>query len=377
MKTRLKQLLVVATAATGIVAGMLTGASSASAESNGGVRIMPLGDSITDGITVSGAYRTALWQHFVSAGAKVDFVGSLYGGPSTLGDHDHEGHSGWRIDQIDSNVVTWLRNTTPRTVLLHIGTNDILQNYNVSTAPQRLSTLIDHILTTVPDVHLFVATIIPIANSSQDAAARTYNAQLPAIVQAKVSTGKHVVLVDMHSALTTSDLADGVHPTATGYAKMADAWWSALQRDPASYQDVVTTTTTRTTTTTTRPTTTTSRTTTTTSTAPVTTTRTTTVTGGRSCTAAYAVQSSWSGGFVANVTVTAGSAAISSWQVALTLPSGASIASTWNGVASGTTGAVTVANAAYNGSLGAGQATSFGFQGTGSGSGATVSCSAG
>ncbi|MEU6786758.1 hypothetical protein ABZ912_46835 [Nonomuraea angiospora] len=89
----------------------------------------------------------------------VDFVGSQFNGPGSLGDHDHEGHPGWRIDQIDANITGWLRTYTPRTVLLHIGTNDVLQNYNLVGAPQRLSTLIDHITTAVPDEDVFVATI--------------------------------------------------------------------------------------------------------------------------------------------------------------------------------------------------------------------------
>ena len=36
-----------------------------------------------------------------------------------------------------------------------------------------------------------------------------------------MNAGKRVHLVDMHSALTTADLIDGIHPTATGYDKMA------------------------------------------------------------------------------------------------------------------------------------------------------------
>lgn len=42
--------------------------TAAYAESNGDVKVVPLGDSITDGITVPGGF----------------------------GDPDHEGHSGWR-----------------------------------------------------------------------------------------------------------------------------------------------------------------------------------------------------------------------------------------------------------------------------------------
>jgi lysophospholipase L1-like esterase len=220
-----------------IVGATLVTGGSAAAESNGGVRVMPLGDSITEGTQVPGGYRIGLWQRFSSGGNRVDFVGSQFNGPSSLGDHDHEGHPGWRIDQIDANIVGWLRTYTPHTVLLHIGTNDVLQNYNLSGAPSRLSTLVDHITATVPDAEVFVATIILLANSGQEANARTFNATIPGMVQSKVNAGRHVHLVDMHSALTAADLVDGIHPTATGYDKMAAAWYAALQSVPGSLTD--------------------------------------------------------------------------------------------------------------------------------------------
>ncbi|MBQ1031291.1 cellulose binding domain-containing protein [Micromonospora sp. C97] len=97
-------------------------------------------------------------------------------------------------------------------------------------------------------------------------------------------------------------------------------------------------------------------------------------TGTPGCTAVYSVQDQWNGGFVANVSVTAGTTALTGWRVTLTLPGGASVSSLWNGVSSGTSGTITVTNQSYNGRLAAGQATSFGFQGTGTGSGATASC---
>ncbi|GHJ12893.1 MULTISPECIES: RICIN domain-containing protein [unclassified Micromonospora] len=211
------------------VTGVLAPAGPAAAESNGGVRVMPLGDSITEGTQVPGGSRIGLWQRLAAGGYRVDFVGSQFNGPSNLGDHDHEGHPGWRIDQIDANITGWLNTYQPRTVLLHIGTNDILQNYNVSTAPNRLSTLIDRITTTAPNADVFVAQIIPLANAGQESAVRTFNAALPGIVQSKVNAGKRVHLVDQHAALTTADLIDGIHPTATGYDKMAAVWYAALQ----------------------------------------------------------------------------------------------------------------------------------------------------
>ena len=205
----------------------------ASAESNGGVRTMPLGDSITEGTQTPGGYRIGLWQRLAAGGYRTDFVGSQYNGPGNLGDHDHEGHPGWRIDQLDANITGWGNATTPRTVLLHIGTNDISQNYNVAGAPDRLSALIDKITGAAPGADVFVATLIPRANS-QESASRTFNAALPGIVQSKVNAGRRVHLVDMHAALTTADLVDGVHPTATGYDKMAARWYAAMQAVPGS-----------------------------------------------------------------------------------------------------------------------------------------------
>jgi endo-1,4-beta-xylanase len=93
------------------------------------------------------------------------------------------------------------------------------------------------------------------------------------------------------------------------------------------------------------------------------------------CTATIATNQ-WQGGFVSTVTVTAGSSAISRWTVAVTLPSGAAVVNSWSSTRTGSSGAVQFANAAYNGSIAAGQSTEFGYQGTGTGTGVTPSCTA-
>ncbi|GIJ11871.1 endo-1,4-beta-xylanase [Micromonospora andamanensis] len=85
---------------------------------------------------------------------------------------------------------------------------------------------------------------------------------------------------------------------------------------------------------------------------------------------------SWTGGFVATVRVTAGSAPISGWSVQLTLPSGASVTNTWNANRTGTSGTVRFSNVSYNGSVNAGQYTEFGFQGVGTATGLTPVCTA-
>ncbi len=190
--------------------------------------IMPLGDSITDGITVAGAYRIKLWNNITNAGQKVDFVGSMSNGPSELGDKNHEGHSGWRIDQIDANINTWMTTYKPKIVLLHIGTNDISQKYDLNNAPNRLSSLIDKICAKLPsDGKLYVAKVIPLSYAD----VTNYNSQVAQVVQNKASQGKPVFIVDMYSAVTVADLPDGVHCSRTGYDKMADVWYNAIKND--------------------------------------------------------------------------------------------------------------------------------------------------
>ncbi|GIH08290.1 lipase [Rhizocola hellebori] len=219
-----------------LAAGLsLAVAAPAQAESNGGVRIMPLGDSITDGFNVPGGYRIGLWQRLAAAGTLTDFVGSGVNGPANLGDHDHEGHSGWRIDQLDANIVGWIRAANPRTILLHIGTNDIGQNFDVPNAPARLSALIDKIRVNAPLVELFVAQLVPRSNAGQEAQSQTFNAALPGIVAQK---GPRTHLVDQHTGFTTADLADGLHPNAGGYDKMAARWYAAMQSVPGSLSSV-------------------------------------------------------------------------------------------------------------------------------------------
>ncbi|WP_052748174.1 cellulose binding domain-containing protein [Cellulomonas sp. FA1] len=93
------------------------------------------------------------------------------------------------------------------------------------------------------------------------------------------------------------------------------------------------------------------------------------------CTATYRLANSWPGGFVADVTVTAGATPLTGWRVTVTLPSGATATQVWNGRSTG--GApLSVTNADWNGRVAAGGSTTFGFQGTGDGAGATVTCAA-
>ncbi|MDG4808200.1 cellulose binding domain-containing protein [Micromonospora sp. WMMD1120] len=83
------------------------------------------------------------------------------------------------------------------------------------------------------------------------------------------------------------------------------------------------------------------------------------------CTATYRTVNSWSGGFQAEVTVTAGAAAINGWTVGWSLGNGQTISQVWNGALSTSGSTATVRNASYNGALAANASTSFGLLGSG------------
>lgn len=94
------------------------------------------------------------------------------------------------------------------------------------------------------------------------------------------------------------------------------------------------------------------------------------------CSATLVVSNTWPGGYQAAVTVKAGGAMISGWKTVFTLPAGGSVQSGWSGTYSQSGTAVTVSNAPWNGLLGSGASTTYGFVvGTAPSSSTAVSCS--
>ncbi|MEV4364757.1 cellulase family glycosylhydrolase [Nonomuraea sp. NPDC049625] len=96
------------------------------------------------------------------------------------------------------------------------------------------------------------------------------------------------------------------------------------------------------------------------------------------CSATYQVTGQWGGGFQAEVRVTAGSSAISGWTVTWAFTNGQTVTNAWNATVSSSGSNVTARNMSYNGSLGAGAGTTFGFLGSWNGSNSvpTPSCAA-
>ena len=210
----------------------------------GPIRIMPLGDSITRGSSVSMqdnnyivGYRQDLYLNLINGGYDVDFVGSMNSGSLArpVFDINHEGHSGWCADgcvstmgDILDNVYTFLTNNPADVVLLHIGTNDISAGHENAA---EVGAILDEIYRRNPDIIVVLARIINRTDTESRRLRTTqYNSALGALAENRAEYGNTLYLVDMEYALNySSDMDDALHPNATGYAKMADVWLTELE----------------------------------------------------------------------------------------------------------------------------------------------------
>jgi lysophospholipase L1-like esterase len=188
-----------------------------------GLRVMPLGDSITWGVGSGGGsgYRSFLSDRLTCGGYAPDFVGG--GRHGDMADPDNEGHTGWRIDQVATVADAAAARYRPDVITLEIGTNDLYQNHQVATAADRLSALIDGLTRAAPDATVLVGSLIVSTNATEEAARPAFNRRIPGIVRAEQAAGRRVRLVDLGS-LNAGDLSDALHPADSGYRKIADAF---------------------------------------------------------------------------------------------------------------------------------------------------------
>ena len=122
--------------------------------------IMPLGDSITDGVFYPGGYLTYLYNMLQQNGYKVDFVGSMVTGNTEFSDWNHEGHIGWEVSQLGASSGGWVATYQPDIVLIHVGTNDLDHGTSAEVITGRLSTMLANIFAAKPDTYVIVSTII-------------------------------------------------------------------------------------------------------------------------------------------------------------------------------------------------------------------------
>ena len=216
-----------------------TAARVSSCGNDGGtLRVMPLGDSITEGEANHNSYRRTLWQRLQGAGCKVDLVGSKTGvssgyrnspwvsPPNPDFDQDHEGYWDYRVNELLPIVGGKVASAQPDVVLIHLGTNDVLGGQSAAGVAGELSAVIDAVRSGKADTYIILAKIIPAATNPSATAA--LNRQIDGIVASKNSATSPVVSVNQAAGYSTADNYDGVHPNPNGEAKLGNKWADTL-----------------------------------------------------------------------------------------------------------------------------------------------------
>ena len=267
----LKRFTAVLTAAAASMSAFTAAPMTVSDAKNGkALRIMPVGDSITDGYWEQGGYRKYMWCFLADAGyTGIDLVGPKgaesesfdNNGRQAVYDGNYAGYSGYAIQQMSGTenrqgILETLQNGSyislysPDIVLLQIGTNDILSAYNDGIT-DRLENLITYILdegcgtvyvSTIPDIDVMLVSDWLWAygdvkwNSAPEKFAEivqghidSYNSSIKKLAEKMNSEGKDVRFADIHSVVDMeTDLYDGVHPNEQGYEKMGKYWADVL-----------------------------------------------------------------------------------------------------------------------------------------------------
>jgi lysophospholipase L1-like esterase len=217
------------------------------------IDILPLGDSITWGQNYAGGYETRLFQDLKGDAYLPHFLGSQANNPSSVlnsyGEGRQEGHPGAFTDHIYNNLDGydnsnpyssnnggyWLTSNSvgdPDYILLMVGTNDIGFGQGAAHALTELGAIIDKLSDLRPDAQILVSNLLPRTDSAavNTAISTQFNPFVPGLVDQKAALGDHVTFVNLHDVIDPyTQLSDGVHPNASGYNALGDAWFKAIQ----------------------------------------------------------------------------------------------------------------------------------------------------
>ncbi len=241
-------------------------------DTSAAIKIMPIGDSITygEGGSSGGSYRKYLYYHLKKQFPNVNLVGKLswtgeavINGENVTYDAGFVGNSGYAIksyqynnqsrpgiyDNIIESAKEWenaVKEQSPDIVLLMIGTNDIMDNYEMDNIKSRLKELVDEIYNQKNNVKLYIMSPPPINSSKADFSPTnnqtlmndnitSYITEIKSLIQEEKNAGRYCEYLDINTLFSSisenpkygySDykklLNDYCHPNEDGYAIMGE-----------------------------------------------------------------------------------------------------------------------------------------------------------
>jgi lysophospholipase L1-like esterase len=208
------------------LAGMLVAAETSP------IRIMPVGDSITQGGGKTFAtYRIPLAAKLQAAGLRVEFVGSQKtdapGGPLW-----HEGYGGKNAEYLASILEAKLKAHPADVLMLQAGHNHFVEEKPVAGIVAAHRAMIVTARRINPKAIVFVAQVIPSGKLPKYAYIPELNVALAGLVKELHRPEQPVYLVDLATGFDPAKdtIADLVHPNAQGAEKIAQRWSDALTK---------------------------------------------------------------------------------------------------------------------------------------------------
>lgn len=204
--------------------------SPLSAAESAPIRVMAVGDSITQGGGKTFAtYRIPLAEKLKAAGLRCEFVGSQKT-ETPQGPLWHEGYGGKNAEYLATILEAKLKAHPADVLMLQAGHNHFVEEKPVAGIVAAQREMIATARRLNPKAIVFVAQVIPSGKLPKYAYIPELNVALAALVKELHRSEQPVYLVDLATGFDPAKdtIADLVHPNAQGAEKIAQRWSEAL-----------------------------------------------------------------------------------------------------------------------------------------------------
>jgi acetyl esterase/lipase len=192
-------------------------------------RILPVGDSITEGSGTFSNYRYPLWEKLFAAGYLIEFVGSR-SSDTRVGPLRHEGYGEKNTEFLVGVVERYFHTNSADILLIHSGHNHTNTEAPVPGIVAATEKMIRAARGANPKVTVLVAQVITSGKLPKYEYIPELNVELGKLAGRMNSPESPVIAVNMADGFDwrTDTIADHVHPNAIGADKMAAKWFAAL-----------------------------------------------------------------------------------------------------------------------------------------------------
>ena len=175
------------------------------------IKIMCVGDSITSGFgaTDGNGYRTHLTELLDRQGIAANLTVCAYPGQT--------------LRYVAPIAIAQLPTVQPDIVLVHLGTNDAMQN-DLGTWLTRYGQFLDQILASNPNVHVACGRI----SYGRDATVATREQTINGWISTAATTRAPRTATTDHTNIPPAWTVDGIHPGDAGYLRLAQNWTTTI-----------------------------------------------------------------------------------------------------------------------------------------------------